>query len=353
MENENLKKRQQLLDDVNALENDKANEEVQNPYTEEKSEVSELEALRSEMEDLESKRKMAQLSDMISKFGQGLSNAASYYSAANPYGKPADPIMNKIDTDSGMRNFKEEREDLMRRVQQAQQSARQRAQDAYKMQELEERRENRKLKRDLAEKQYGQKKKEKETKLTEGQKALDKQFAKEHATYSLGGGYASVKKNLSQLENVVDQLEKDPTLTGGVLEKVLPAGVADYQRTLFDEEAQDVKDIVEQVIQQSLRQTLGAQFTEKEAARLIERSYNPRLSADKNIARLKETIKEIDQMAKEKESAGKYFEENGTLQGYKSNKNTESKKSNEVKRMTKDGRTAIFNADTKEFIRYE
>lgn len=154
----------------------------------------------------------------------------------------------------------------------------------------------------------------KEKPLTKGQEALDRAFAKEYSDYVAAGGYASVQKNLQDLNKVVERLEKDDKVTGTLREKIFPS---DYVRSLVNEEAQDLKDTVERVIQQSLRQTLGAQFTEKEATRLIERSYNPRLSDEKNIERLKQTIKEIQNMAEAKQKAADYFEEKGTLTGYK------------------------------------
>lgn len=192
--------------------------------------------------------------------------------------------------------------------------------------------------------------------LSKGQEARDKAFAKDYAQFANAGGYASIRKNLTTLQGVVEKL-KGSELTGGVMERFAPESARDYYRKAFDQEAQDVKDQVEQVIQQSLRQTLGAQFTEKEATRLIERSYNPALSPEKNIQRLNSTINELDSMARAKELSGRYFEKNGTLAGYQAplggSPKKESLKSNEVRRRTKDGKTAIFDADTKKFLRYE
>lgn len=193
--------------------------------------------------------------------------------------------------------------------------------------------------------------------LTKGQEQLDKSFAKQYSEFVTGGGYSSVKKNLGNLQSVIDRLKEEDDITGTVREKLIPS---DYVRGVVNEEAQDLKDRVEQVIQQSLRQTLGAQFTEKEAQRLIERSYNPKLSDDKNIARLEQSIQEIDEMAKAKQRAADYFEKYGTLQGYEGELDfyngeqaTNVLPANEVRRRTKDGKIAVFDKKTKEFLRYE
>lgn len=154
-------------------------------------------------------------------------------------------------------------------------------------------------------------------KLTEAQKAVDKSFGKEYADYVAAGGFASQQKNLDVLRDVTDRLRKGDFETGALYEKLLPEGVATTTRALTDEGAQDAKDLVEQVIQQSLRQTLGAQFTEKEAERLINRSYNPALSSEKNVARLEDTIKELENMARAKDDSAKHYEEYGTLSNFK------------------------------------
>lgn len=170
---------------------------------------------------------------------------------------------------------------------------------------------------EMKRKQASDKMKSSGMKLTKGQEARDKVFGKDYAEFANAGGYASVRKNLDTLENVKAKL-KDSDLTGGLIERIAPEGVRDAYRRGFDEEAQDIKDQIEQVVQQSLRQTLGAQFTEKEAARLIERSYNTALSPEKNIERLDRTIKELDSMARAKEESGRYFEKYGSLVGYES-----------------------------------
>lgn len=169
---------------------------------------------------------------------------------------------------------------------------------------------------DVKRKQAKQKIKDTGLQLSKGQEARDKAFGKDYAEFANAGGYASIRKNLNTLEDVKKRLQEGD-VTGGLVERFAPEGARDAYRRAFDQEGQDIKDQIEQVIQQSLRQTLGAQFTEKEAARLIERSYNTALSPEKNIERLDRTIKELDSMARAKEESGRYFEDRGTLAGYK------------------------------------
>lgn len=149
--------------------------------------------------------------------------------------------------------------------------------------------------------------------LTEGQQALDKAFAKDYSDFAAQGGIASLDKNIGKLKDVQKMLKDgDYNLTGAGL-----GMVPDFIRNITHEKSIAARDSVESVIQQSLRQILGAQFTEKEAERLIQRSYNESLTEEENAKRLGQTIKELEAMGKAKEKAARYFEKKGTLAGFK------------------------------------
>ena len=93
-------------------------------------------------------------------------------------------------------------------------------------------------------------------------------------------------------------------------------GVGDNTQALLAPEATAVRENVESVIQQSLRETLGAQFTEKEAERLIKRSFNTSLSEEENAKRLGTTIRALEGGMQAKDDAARFFDENGTLKGF-------------------------------------
>ena len=65
-----------------------------------------------------------------------------------------------------------------------------------------------------------------------------------------------------------------------------------------------------------MRLVLGAQFTEREGSRLIERAYNPRLSQKENIVRLERLKKQILDSYNQKKNMIDYFNEKGTFKGY-------------------------------------
>ena len=188
-----------------------------------------------------------------------------------------------------------------------------------------------------AQKLYGEKKKE-EKEISKGQEAADKAFAKDYSDFAAQGGIASLNKNIDKLKEVQALLTKEngPNLTGAGL-GMLPDAV----KNIFAEQSIAARDSVESVIQQSLRQILGAQFTEKEAERLIQRSYNENLSEEENAKRLKETISELEAMGKAKEKAARYFEKKGTLEGFKA----DLPGINKIKVQLPDGRKGTVKAD--------
>lgn len=148
--------------------------------------------------------------------------------------------------------------------------------------------------------------------LTEGQKALDKQFAKEYSDFIARGGYADVEKNLNQLNEVKNSLGKTDFATGPLI-GVVPKGIRD----VVAPEGAAMQDAVEEVVQRNLRLVLGAQFTEKEGKRLIDRAYNPRLSEKENTKRVGRLIDQIQKAAEAKMAAAKHFETHKTLDGFK------------------------------------
>lgn len=151
-----------------------------------------------------------------------------------------------------------------------------------------------------------------DAKFTPAQKAVDQTFGKDYADYKAAGGYATVEKQLQALDTAIDTLKSNPGLSGG-LESRLPDSV----RSATNPQAVALKENVQGVSQSALRQVLGAQFTEKEGKMIMDRAFNPALPAEENIRRIEATKKDLLQRAREKEAAANYYEDNGTLKGYK------------------------------------
>jgi len=87
--------------------------------------------------------------------------------------------------------------------------------------------------------------------------------------------------------------------------------------SVLNPEALNLQDNIRSIVFQGLRATLGAQFTEREGNRLVEAAFNPLLSEEMNIVRLKRMRERIKTMIESKQSAVNYFQNNnGSMQGY-------------------------------------
>jgi len=167
---------------------------------------------------------------------------------------------------------------------------------------------------ELEEKKINGKQSKEKKDLSFAQKQVDKEFAKDYNDFVAAGGYADVKKQLVQLKEVADKLPSMVTASGGVT-GLTPKIIRDVLPWMSEGAA--MQDAVEEVVQRNLRLILGAQFTEKEGERLIDRAYNPRQGEEENEKRVKRLINQISSAAKAKVRAAKYYEDNGTLVGYK------------------------------------
>jgi len=155
--------------------------------------------------------------------------------------------------------------------------------------------------------------------VTPAQEAVDEAFADEYVAWTQGGG-ADVMGQISQLENVLSQLEavasgeSNANLTGRA-----PGNTPDWLGSMVNPQAVDTREQVEEVVQRNLRLILGAQFTEREGERLIARAYNPRLSEAENAARLRRLITQMRAGANARTEQMRYYEQNGTLTGWQGN----------------------------------
>jgi hypothetical protein len=163
--------------------------------------------------------------------------------------------------------------------------------------------------------------------------AVDREFAKDYVEF-IQTGASDAAKALEELGGARDQLRgyyineegervpvkggKRDDLTGAFVGTVagIP-GVGKVAQDIFFPESSDVQETVEYTVQRSLRPILGSQFTKEEGERLISRVYNPRLKEEVNASRLDRLIKQLDRAHQEKRRAAAYFEQWGTLTGFR------------------------------------
>lgn len=156
----------------------------------------------------------------------------------------------------------------------------------------------------------------KDMKGTDAEVAVDKDFAKDYANWQAGGGKTTVVKNLGQIQSAINDLRDGTAQTGGLSAK-LPYLSSDSAQTLINPKMAIARDKIRGAVQSTLKETLGAQFTEQEGEKIMNRAFDPRLSTDENIRRATAVLNELQQKAAAKEAAGKYYEANRTLRGFK------------------------------------
>jgi hypothetical protein len=146
------------------------------------------------------------------------------------------------------------------------------------------------------------------------QAAIDKKFGEEYANWIFGGAGVQSAARIAKINDSVTQLQSREDISGPVVGYTLE-NLPTVASVVYPE-AQDVKDVVESVVQTDLRAILGGQFAQKEGEALIKRAYNPRLKEEQNIKRLQLLAMQMQKVGDEKNRAMKYFGENETMRGY-------------------------------------
>jgi hypothetical protein len=125
------------------------------------------------------------------------------------------------------------------------------------------------------------------------------------------GDTVATQDAATELRTVAQALAETPNATGpwiGLLPKTV--------RNIATPEGAALQDRAEKVIQQSLRATLGAQFTEKEGNRFLARAYDPQQSEAENARRLTQMAQELENLQNNKEEALAWMKAKGTLDGF-------------------------------------
>ena len=147
--------------------------------------------------------------------------------------------------------------------------------------------------------------------LTPAEKVVDEKFAATAAEY-LSGGKTQIEANVLNLRRKLKILESGEQNVSGPLVGNLPESV----QSVFASDALSFIGDIREIVFQSLREKLGAQFTEKEGDRLVAAAFDQRLSEEQNIKRLERLLQVIEGAAKNKEEMIAHYNENRTLKGY-------------------------------------
>jgi len=156
--------------------------------------------------------------------------------------------------------------------------------------------------------------------LTVGQVSTDEKFGTFYVNYIGEKGRGA--KNIGNFEKLEDAQEiMEYAAKNGVKISGIPQGIIANRPSLaayFNEQGVMAQERVAAVVQQSLKEILGGQFTEKEGEALILRGYNPNLSAEENLERLLDLKAQVQQIIESEQDTVSYYENNNaSLAGYK------------------------------------
>lgn len=140
---------------------------------------------------------------------------------------------------------------------------------------------------------------------------LDAAYAKDYLEWNQGGS-AEADKQLRQAEGALTNMGSSNKISGPVV-GLIPK----WARDLFLPKASETQEAVESTIQGTLRQILGAQYTQVEGENLLARTYNPRLDEKINARRAQRLIGMLKQAKSDKDAIADYYETHGSLKGYR------------------------------------
>lgn len=149
--------------------------------------------------------------------------------------------------------------------------------------------------------------------LTMGEKARDVKFAKDFSAFFDSGGAAGIEANLESLDKSLTDLEQGKTTQAEGFVPDMIGNVA-FPKTA------NVRTNVTGVLIQGLKDTFGGQLSDGERKAMVESAYVASADPKDNAKRVKALADKIRAGARAKELAGQYFEENGTLKGFKGTK---------------------------------
>lgn len=174
---------------------------------------------------------------------------------------------------------------------------------------------------DLKEKELGAKIKEKEEKqsekLSEGEKVIDREFAKKYNDWRTGGK-ADYEENKKIFVEAIGALGKDLE-TGKKIPAKVSTGTASGVGARIPVVRTDTRELetrVRKAINGMLRATLGAQFTEQEGERIFNQTFDPFADASENIKNMETELAKIQKRADAFESQGQFFVKNKSLRDY-------------------------------------
>lgn len=149
-------------------------------------------------------------------------------------------------------------------------------------------------------------------KPTVAQQSIDRAFAKTYDEMVIKGGEGRVQSNIDKLREQANRLRNMKSISP--LER-LAIGTP-IAGPVLAKELTDIKENIDSVTIEDLRQTMGAQFTEREGAEFKNLGFNPQLPPEEQARRIERKAEIIENaLNRTRQLIGAFENNDGTLAG--------------------------------------
>jgi hypothetical protein len=149
-----------------------------------------------------------------------------------------------------------------------------------------------------------------------GQIEADKLMVGEMQAWDSQGRFAFTTK-LAKYDEILSVLDDQNNITGALVGTVMDHGwIPESVKALAVGDAINTLDTIRSIVFESLRDTLGAQFTEKEGDRLVAAAYNQYLPEEMNRARMMRMRDQLVKTADAKNRMVTHWNNYGTFASY-------------------------------------
>jgi hypothetical protein len=165
----------------------------------------------------------------------------------------------------------------------------------------------------LARDKEGAKAEQLDSKLTEAERAVDKDYAKDYNDFTQGGAIRA-QQGIAKLKALAKEIQDDNGLLqsgGGRFAKELP----EWARS---RDAVRRRDSAINEANKTLKATFGSQISDAERESVAKEFYNDALSNEENAKILNGKIKELEGQLEGQTTKAMHYENNRTLKGFKS-----------------------------------
>lgn len=123
-----------------------------------------------------------------------------------------------------------------------------------------------------------------------GQQEFAKKTAQAYDKFVNDGGLSGIESRYQKLESVLKELKAGTLVTGKGI-TFMPYGASEAVLSRIHPSLKAALDDVQGAV--NIKQSLGGQFTEKEALIQYQRAFDPRLPSKHNITKIENTLKEL------------------------------------------------------------